>query len=74
MYRPYIFKGPAHLDEATSKLWQQKSLDKARSAAANTTHALEGLLEANLMKDLKSMTWASLVSILHNRTDKCVFH
>ncbi|KAI5460766.1 fungal-specific transcription factor domain-containing protein [Mariannaea sp. PMI_226] len=61
LYRPYIFKGPVDSDEAVTKLWQQKSLDRARSAAANTTRVLEGLLETSSIKNLKSMTITALI-------------
>ena len=55
LYRPYIAKGPAHPEEAVEEYWRMRSLDKTRSAAANTSRILESLVEMNLVKYMKSM-------------------
>ncbi|KAF9885366.1 hypothetical protein FE257_012983 [Aspergillus nanangensis] len=61
LYRPYIGQGPAGPEHAMVELWKTRSLEKARSAAANTSKILETLVEMDLVKSMKSMAITSLI-------------
>ena len=72
LYRPYIAKGPAHPEEAVEEFWKIRSLEKTRSAAANTSRILEILVEMNLVKYMKSMALVDpfFLTVVDQKIDK----